>query len=418
MNIEEQVLGRIILDFSLLDYAKLKLTEEDFSDVKRKALFNLLLQLKQDGYKEFNFATVLTNYPKLYEEAGGSDWITPLMTEANTMSDFKLDVSSLIAYNVFKARDHILNEAIKLNKAEPKQVDSYLKTEWNKVSLRLKRHERKSIFSEMLEQNILKEKPSTISFDIPVLKKYLGNISRGTQLTIAARANLGKTTFGTALCTDYAMKNPTKKVLMLSLEVTRESLYNKILAYASNVDSRTILSKTMNDDQQKIVEANTKEFESNNNLRVYDMSDVNSSINVLESIIQEENKEGQIDVVFLDYIQLLATSADYYNELRMISQTLHALALKYKFVLVSLAQLNRNTEGREDKRPMLSDLRGSGSLEQDADIVFMLYDEHYYEHEDDMPVKREISIGVVKNRNGPKGTITLTMDFSTGRIGG
>ena len=396
MNIEEQVLGRIILDFSLLDYAKLKLTEEDFSDVKRKALFNLLLQLKQDGYKEFNFATVLTNYPKLYEEAGGSDWITPLMTEANTMSDFKLDVSSLIAYNVFKARDHILNEAIKLNKAEPKQVDSYLKTEWNKVSLRLKRHERKSIFSEMLEQNILKEKPSTISFDIPVLKKYLGNISRGTQLTIAARANLGKTTFGTALCTDYAMKNPTKKVLMLSLEVTRESLYNKILAYASNVDSRTILSKTMNDDQQKIVEANTKEFESNNNLRVYDMSDVNS----------------------LDYIQLLATSADYYNELRMISQTLHALALKYKFVLVSLAQLNRNTEGREDKRPMLSDLRGSGSLEQDADIVFMLYDEHYYEHEDDMPVKREISIGVVKNRNGPKGTITLTMDFSTGRIGG
>jgi replicative DNA helicase len=85
-------------------------------------------------------------------------------------------------------------------------------------------------------------------------------------------------------------------------------------------------------------------------------------------------------------------------------------------VLVALSQLNRSTEGREDKRPMLSDLRGSGSLEQDADIVFALYDEHYYEHEDDMPVVRDIDIAVVKNRDGPKGTAKVTMDFRTGRM--
>ena len=413
---EEQILGRIILDFSLLDYASLKLVEEDFLSFETRNLFKLLLQFKEDRYKEFNISVAATNYPKAFADCGGAEKIAEILENVNQASDFKLEVGSLIERNVINQRKNILKNAYKILETDPKNSEAYLKEEWNKTSTRLKKFDRKSIFTEMRERTLLKEKPSVIHFDIPQLNKYIGNVFRGKQLTIAARANLGKTTFATALCTDYAMKNPKGKVLMFSLEITRDALYNKVLAYATNVDSRDILTDTLLDEERDFIDKNNKEFEANNNLKIYDMSDCNSSVNLIESIIQEEYKEGPIDVVFLDYIQLLSQSADYYNELRIISQSLHAMAQKYKFVLVALSQLNRSTEGREDKRPMLSDLRGSGSLEQDADIVFALYDEHYYEHEDNMPVVRDIDIAVVKNRDGPKGTAKVTMDFRTGRM--
>lgn len=417
MNTEKQILGRILLDFNLLDYAKLRLTEDDFTTIESKALFNLLLRLKEEKFKEFNVPLVHSTYPQAIQDCGGCEELFELIDQADKVQNFTMLVDSLVNANVNKELDNIFVNCRSLLRTEPAKVPSYLQENYTKAVKRLKKHEHKSIFSKMLDPSVKEAKPDTIHFDIPVFSKYLQEVSRGSEIIVAARANLGKTTFSSALCTDYAMKNPDRKVLMFSYEVTEKAMYNKILSYASAIDSKSILFNKLTDEERKCIEDNTKEFEANNNLLVYDSKEC-PNFDYITHIIEEEAKKGQIDIVFLDYIQLLAAADrdNYYANLRVISVQLHQLALKYGFVLICLSQINRDAEKRDDKLPMMSELSGSSSLEQDADTIIMLFDEHYYAHEEDMPVVRSISANFTKNRNGSKGVVRFTMDFRTGRM--
>ena len=418
MNTEKQILGRIMLDFSLLDYAKLRLKEEDFSSSNTRNLFNLFLKLKDEKYKDFNISLVYSVYPQAIEDCGGVEVLTEMISEADTTQNFISLVDSFVNINVNKSLDNIFVECRKLLRTEPGKVNTYLRDNYASTIKRLKKREYKSIFTKMLEQPITKDtKLDTIHFDIAPLSKYLQEVSRGSEIIVAARANLGKTTFSSALCVDYAMKNPDRKVLMFSYEVTERAMYNKVLSYASNIDSKDILFNKLNDEQRQIIEENTKEFEQHNNLLIYDSKEC-PNFDYIEHVIEEEAKKGQIDIVFLDYIQLLAAADrdNYYSTLRVISVKLHQLALQHGFVLICLSQINRDAEKTDDKQPLMSQLAGSSSLEQDADTIIMLFDEHYYAREDDMPVVRDISANFTKNRNGNKGVVHFTMDFSTGRM--
>ena len=417
-DVEKQILGRIMLDFNLLEYAQLKLTEEDFSNSRTKALFNLFLKLKQEKYKEFNLSLIYSTYPEAINNCGGIDFISDLIADADMPQNFNSLVDSFVRMNVTKQLDNMFVECRRLLRTEPGKVNDYLRDNYASAIKRLKKHEHKSIFTKMLEQPVSKDKQlDSIHFDIPAFSKYLHEVSRGSEIIVAARANLGKTTFASALCTDYAMKNPNGKVLMFSYEVTERAMYNKVLSYASNINSKKILFNKLNDEERKCIEDNTKEFEANNNLLIYDSKEC-PNFDYIRHTIEEEAKKGQIDIVFLDYIQLLAAADrdNYYANLRVISVQLHQLALQYGFVLVCLSQINRDAEKSDDKQPLMSQLAGSSSLEQDADIIIMLFDEHYYAREEDMPVVRDISANFTKNRNGNKGVVSFIMDFSTGRM--
>lgn len=417
-DVEKQILGRIMLDFSLLDYARLRLKEEDFSTARTRALFNLFLKLKEEKYKEFNMSLIYSIYPQAIEDCGGVDTLAEMIADADMPQNFVSLVDSFVNMNVNKQLDNIFVECRKLLRTEPGKVNTYLRDNYTETVKRLKKHEHKSIFTKMLEQPAAKDKQlDSIHFDIPVFSKYLQEVSRGSEIIVAARANLGKTTFSSALCVDYAIKNPDKKVLMFSYEVTERAMYNKVLSYVSNIDSKRILFNKLNDAERKCIEDNTRELEANNNLLIYDSKEC-PNFEYIRHTIEEEAKKGQIDLVFLDYIQLLAAADrdNYYANLRVISVQLHQLALQYGFVLVCLSQINRDAEKSDDKQPLMSQLAGSSSLEQDADIIIMLFDEHYYAREEDMPVIREISANFTKNRNGNKGVVSFTMDFSTGRM--
>lgn len=417
-DVEKQILGRIMLDFSLFDYAKLRLTENDFSKSSTKALFNLFLKLKDEKYTEFSLSLINSVYPEAISNCGGIDFLAELIADADMPQKFNSLVDSFVNMNVNKQLDELFVECRKLLRTEPGKVNAYLKENYTLIAKRLKKHEHKSIFTKMLEQPTSKEKQiDSIHFDIPAFSKYLQEVSRGSEIIIAARANLGKTTFASALCTDYAMKNPTGKVLMFSYEVTERAMYNKVLSYASNINSKNILFNKLNDEERKCIEDNTREFQNNNNLLIYDSKEC-PNFDYIRHTIEEEAKKGQIDIVFLDYIQLLAAADrdNYYANLRVISVQLHQLALQYGFVLVCLSQINRDAEKSDDKQPLMSQLAGSSSLEQDADIIIMLFDEHYYAREEDMPVVRDISANFTKNRNGNKGVVSFVMDFSTGRM--
>ena len=266
--------------------------------------------------------------------------------------------------------------------------------------------------------NTDKYKEDLLNFDVPEsLKPYLGTIPKRYQVTIAARSGCGKTTFALGLAVDYIMKHPDKKVLLFSLEISKEDLMSKILAYIGNINSRKIMTKTLSEEELYYCNENIKELDTYKNFHIYDMEDVKQSVYTLAKIIDEENKEGQIDVVFLDYIQLLAPkNKDHYMLVGNCNRVLHRLAVHYNFVLFSLSQIGRDADKRADRRPMSADISGSSQIEFDSEIILILYDESHFTHEEDNPIIRKLSVECVKNRNSGFGQAYVLMNFSTGRL--
>ena len=191
-------------------------------------------------------------------------------------------------------------------------------------------------------------------------------------------------------------------VAFFSLEMSESSLASKIVSFESNVLLKKILNHKLDDKDWEKVTFSTSKFKKYN-LLIDDSSYVNVS-----TIEEEISKIENIDIIFVDYLQLIVSDAligaNRVLEVAKITRTLRAIA-KYKNVpIVVLSQLSRANESRLDKRPMLSDLRDSGSIEQDADKVLFLYRPGYYSEKED-PSKCEVIIA--KNRCGDTGTINL-----------
>ena len=263
-----------------------------------------------------------------------------------------------------------------------------------------------------------KGKEDILHFDVPEsLQPYLGNIAKQTQVTIAARPNTGKTTFALGLAVDYAMKHPDKKVILFTLEVAKDKLMHKVLAYAGNINSKSIKHKQLTEEQAHYCVENLKELDRNNNLRLYDIEDIKHSIQNLAAILKKENEEGPIDVVFLDYIQILPImNRDYYTNLASFCIILHDLMKHYNFVLFSLSQINGDSDKREDRRPMSADIAGTSQILKGSDIVLILHDDTHFTHVESNPIIRRLSVDCTKNRDDAFGQAYVLMNFSTGRL--
>ena len=225
-------------------------------------------------------------------------------------------------------------------------------------------------------------------------------------ILVAARPSMGKTAFVLNLVEHVAIKKGMP-CMIFSLEMSKEQLVNRMLSMESNVDSQKLRTGSLTDgDWDAVVEG--VGVIGNANLVIDDTPGI--SISELRSKCRKMKLEQGLSLVIIDYLQLMSGSGKGNNDSRQqeiseISRSLKALARELQAPVVALSQLSRACETRTDHRPMLSDLRESGAIEQDADVVMFLYRDDYYNKDTDHPNEAEVIIA--KQRNGPIGTVNL-----------
>ena len=225
-------------------------------------------------------------------------------------------------------------------------------------------------------------------------------------ILIAARPSMGKTAFVLNIAQYMAFKKD-KAVAIFSLEMSREQLMNRLLSMESKVDSQHLRTGNLKDDEwSKLIESAGMIGESR--LMIDDTPGI--SIGEMRSKCRKYKLEHCLDIIIIDYLQLMSGSGKSSSESRQqeisdISRSLKALARELNVPVVALSQLSRAVEQRTDHRPMLSDLRESGAIEQDADVVMFIYRDDYYNKDSENKGIAEIIIA--KQRNGPIGTVNL-----------
>ena len=241
------------------------------------------------------------------------------------------------------------------------------------------------------------------------LDKVTSGLHPNELIIIAARPAMGKTAFALNLATNIAM-NTDKTVALFNMEMSGEQLAMRMLSSVGQIDGYKLKSgKLEHNDWKKFNEAMSRLAETK--LFIDDTSGMTIS-EIRAKCRRLYNSEGGLGVIIIDYLQLISGSAKYagnrQQEVSEISRSLKTLAMELNVPVIALAQLSRTVEGREDKRPLLSDLRESGSIEQDADIVAFLYRDDYYTKQisiDENTSKSEFIIA--KHRSGPTTTIDL-----------
>ena len=239
-----------------------------------------------------------------------------------------------------------------------------------------------------------------------LLDTVLTGLGRGDLIILAARPGMGKTSFALNIATRVAMQQKVP-VAIFSLEMTKEQLTNRILSAEAGIDSQRLRVGEMRDeDWTHLWDA----CDTMSRAKIYIDDTAGITAMDMRSRARRLKAEHGLDLIVVDYLQLMQgsgkrnNSGDRQQEVSEISRSLKALARELDVPVLALSQLSRSVESRQVKRPMLSDLRESGSLEQDADIVAFLYREDYYNPETE---NKHTELIIAKHRNGPVDTVNL-----------
>jgi len=271
-----------------------------------------------------------------------------------------------------------------------------------------------SIFAQ-IKQKSLNPSMAGISSGFYDLDALTQGFQKSDLIIVAGRPSMGKT----ALCLNFAiniLKSTKLPVLFFSLEMSKEQLAYRILSCETNINNFRLKSGNLQTDEWVELNNNMQKL---SNLPLFIDDTPNPSIAVIrskiKSILFEQN---QIGLIVIDYLQLMSQfqgnskTESRVQELSQITRSLKIMAREFNVPVIALSQLSRNVETRVNKRPILSDLRESGSIEQDADLVMMLYRENYYnlQSKQDINPKDITELIIVKQRNGPLGVIDLEFD--------
>ncbi len=272
-----------------------------------------------------------------------------------------------------------------------------------------------AVFNMIQEASRSKDHITGISTGFTDLDNMTTGFHPSDFILIAARPSMGKTAFVLNIMEHVAIKK-NRPCMIFSLEMSKEQLVNRLFAMDSGIDAQSLRTgKLADEDWDRLIQ--TADRVGSANIIIDDTPGI--SVPELRSKCRKVKLEKGLDMVIIDYLQLMSGAGTRHNENRQqeisdISRALKALARDIGCLVIALSQLSRAVESRTDKRPMLSDLRESGAIEQDADVVMFLYRDEYYNP--DTPKKGEAEIIIAKQRNGPIGTIGLYWQAKTTRF--
>ncbi len=415
---EKSVLGAMLMNKNSIQVASEILTGSDFYQNVYGILFDAMVDLSQQGRSVD--LIILQEYLKEKDfppEISNMEFARDLIENLDVLSVEVKDYAQIVHDKAVLRRMIKTNEKIMSACYQENQPLEDILNEAEKEIFEITECGNTKEFTPIREvvMNALNviEKASKTSGNvtgIPTgfidLDYKLSGLQRSDLILIAARPSMGKTAFVLNIA-QYAAFRKNLSVAIFSLEMSKEQLVNRLFSLESLVDAQSLRTGNLKDTEwEKLIEGAGRIGESR--LIIDDTSGI--TVGEMRSKCRKFKSEMGLDLIIIDYLQLMSGSAGRRNESRQqeiseISRSLKGLARELNVPVIALSQLSRAVEQRTDKRPMLSDLRESGAIEQDADVCMFIYREDYYIK--DTKDKGIAEIIIAKQRNGPIGTVRL-----------
>ena len=414
---EQSVIGSMLMDKDAIIAASEIITASDFYQQQYGIMFDAMVELFNEG-KPVDLVTLQDRLkekdvpPEVSSLDFVRDIVTMVPTSANVRSYATIVGEKAVLRRLIKTTEEIANTCY----AGKEPLENILAdTEKSVFNLLQNRGGQDFVPIKQVAINVLEKiedayKNQGTVTGIPSgfidLDYKLSGFQPSDFILIAARPSMGKTAFVLNIAQYMAFKK-NKAVAIFSLEMSKEQLVNRLFSLESQVDAQSLRTGNMKDsDWEKLIEGAGVIGQSK--LIIDDTPGI--SISELRSKCRKYKLEHGLDIIIIDYLQLMTGSVGKSSESRQqevsdISRQLKGLARELNVPVVSLSQLSRAVENRPDKRPMLSDLRESGAIEQDADVVMFIYRDEYYNK--DSEFKKQAEIIIAKQRNGPVGTVNL-----------
>ncbi|AKS39757.1 DNA helicase [Anoxybacillus gonensis] len=413
---EQAVLGAILLEPSALTTASEILIPEDFYRAAHQKIFRTMLQLSDRG-EPVDLVTVTSELAdaNALEEIGGVSYLTELAnavpTAANVQYYAKIVEEKSILRRLIRTATSIAQDGY----TREDEVEDVLNEAERKI---LEVSQRKNTSGFQNIKDVLVQAYDNIEMlhnrkgeitGIPTgfieLDRMTAGFQRSDFIIVAARPSVGKTAFALNIAQNVATRTG-ENVAIFSLEMGAQQLVMRMLCAEGNINAQNLRTgKLTPEDWGKL----TMAMGSLSNAGIFIDDTPNIRVSEIRAKCRRLKQEQGLGMVLIDYLQLIQGSGrnreNRQQEVSEISRSLKALARELDVPVIALSQLSRSVEQRQDKRPMMSDLRESGSIEQDADIVAFLYRDDYYDKESEN--KNIIEIIIAKQRNGPVGTVQL-----------
>ncbi len=417
LEAEQSVIGSMIMDREAIVVASEIITGEDFYNRQYATLFETMVELNDSGRP----VDLVMLQDRLREkdvppEVSSPEFIRDLVTAVPTSANIKYYANIVAEKSTLRKLIRINEEIANTCYAGKESLEEILETTEKKVFDLVQRRNvgdfvpiRKIVMSAMERIEKASKNKGNVT-GIPTGFIDLDYKTAGLQpsdlVLIAARPSMGKTAFVLNIAQNVAFKQ-NLTVAMFSLEMSREQFVNRLFSLESKVDSQHLRTGNLTDGEwESLIEG--AGVIGRSNLIIDDTPGI--SIPELRSKCRKFKLEYDLKLVIIDYLQLMSGSSSRSSDSRQqeiseISRSLKALARELKVPVIALSQLSRAVEQRPEHRPMLSDLRESGAIEQDADVVMFLYRDDYYNP--DTEKKGIAEVIIAKQRNGPIGTIEL-----------
>jgi replicative DNA helicase len=416
LEAEQAVLGAILLDSLAIVVVMEFLGSDDFYRESHRRIFQAMINLHMST-EPIDLITLTTQLQaeQQLDAVGGVQYLTELASSVPTSANVQyygriVEEKSILRKLIRSATEIVSNgytgaEDVQelLNEAERKILEiSARKSTSGFVSIR-------KVLMEVFERVELLHQSTGMTTGIPSgfpdLDKLTSGFQRNDLIIVAARPSVGKTAFALNVAQNIAVR-AKQTVAIFSLEMSATQLVQRMICAEANVDAgRMRTGRLEGDDWEKLTMAIGTLSEAD----IYIDDSPVLTVAEIRAKARRLKKEKDLHMIFIDYLQLIAgrgkAGENRQQEVSEISRMLKQIARELEIPVIALSQLSRGVEQRQDKRPMMSDLRESGSIEQDADLVAFLYRDDYYNQES--AKKNIIEIIIAKQRNGPVGTVEL-----------
>ncbi|MBY5923444.1 replicative DNA helicase [Ferrimonas balearica] len=430
LEAEQSVLGGLMLNSDLFDQVAERVVKDDFYSRSHQLIFSAMSVLLERG-EPLDLVTVSEELDKKgeLEAVGGIPYLSDIARNTPSVANLTAYASIVRERAVVREMIRVANEIADAGfNPDGRDSSQLLDLAESKVfQIAEKRananegpEDIKAVLSKTVDKieqlfNNPHNGVTGVSTGYSDLDRMTAGLQPSDLVIVAARPSMGKTTFAMNLCEQAAM-NEDKPVLIFSLEMPSEQIMMRMLASLGRVDQTKIRTGQLNDDDWARVSSTMGLMMEQGKMYIDDGSGLTPT-EVRSRARRVAREHGGISMIMVDYLQLMQVPALSDNrtlEIAEISRSLKALAKELQCPVVALSQLNRSLEQRADKRPVNSDLRESGSIEQDADLIMFIYRDEVYHPDTAEKGLAEIIIG--KQRNGPIGKVPLTFQGQFSRF--
>lgn len=416
LEAEQAVLGAILLETEALITAMERIRAEDFYSVAHQRIFEAMTDLNDDNQPlDLVTLTARLQDKSQLEEIGGVTYLAKLANAVPTAANVEYYAQIVEEKSMIRRLIRTATQIVSNGFAAEEDVGSLINDAEQRI---MEISNRRSSSGFISIRDVLMEVFDRVEFlynhkggttGIPSgfrdLDKMTAGFQRSDLIIVAARPSVGKTAFALNIAQNVAVR-AGETVAIFSLEMSAAQLVQRMVCAESNVDAGRMRTGYLEgDDWEKL----TMAIGALSEAEVYIDDTPGITVADIRAKCRRLKKEKGLGMILIDYLQLIQgrgkAGENRQQEVSEISRTLKQIARELEVPVIALSQLSRGVEQRQDKRPMMSDLRESGSIEQDADIVAFLYRDDYYNQETEK--KNIIEIIIAKQRNGPVGTVEL-----------